>query len=253
MKIFISPAKSLDLTSDMPSIKESQPYFFKEAISLNNVLKGKTSKSLASLMNLSDKLSQINWERNQNFKTDFTIDNSRPAIFTFNGDVYSGLDSYSLSNEKLETLQNRVRILSGLYGILRPFDLIQPYRLEMGTSLKINKSNNLYEFWKKKITKFIIEDITSNEIIVDLASKEYSLAIDFSSIKNNVISPVFKDFKNGKLKIISFYAKKARGAMSRYLVESDSKSIDDILGFSSDGYSYSSTESKEINSPVFIR
>ena len=253
MKIFISPAKSLDLNSTYPSIKETKPFFIDEANSLNDVLKSKSINSLSGLMNLSDKLSQLNWERIQNFKTSPETNKIRPAIFTFNGDVYSGFDPYSLSSEELEIAQNKIRILSGLYGILKPFDQIQPYRLEMGTPLKINESDNLYEFWMKKITRNIIDEINSDEIIVNLASKEYSSVVDFKSIKNKVISPIFKDFKNGKFKIISFYAKKARGAMSRHLVEKDSKSVDDILDFSWDGYSYSMAESKDQNSPVFIR
>jgi hypothetical protein len=249
MKIFISPAKSLDLTSKTPIIEETQPHFINEANKLNSVLKQKSVKVLSSLMHLSEKLSQLNWERNQNFITG----DSRPAIFTFNGDVYSGLDPYSFSNKKLDTLQKNLRIISGLYGILRPFDLIQPYRLEMGTSLRIGKNNNLYEFWKKKITNHIIKEINHDEVIVDLASKEYSLAINFKSIKNSVISPVFKDLKNGKLKIISFYAKKARGAMSRFLIEKDANSINDILKFSEDGYAYSEVDTNDKNTPIFIR
>ena len=253
MKIFISPAKSLDLKSEIPLIKESQPHFLNEAKNLNNLLKKKTVSNLVDLMNISEKLGQLNWERIQNFKIPFSPDNSRPAIFMFNGDVYSGLDSYSFSNKSLQILQKKVRIISGLYGVLRPFDLIQPYRLEMGTFLKNGNNNNLYEFWKKKITNYIIEEINSEEVLVDLASKEYSSAIDFNSIKNLVISPIFKDFKNGKLKIISFYAKKARGLMSKFLIKRDAEVFDDILDFSEDGYVYSENETKDKNSPVFIR
>jgi|TARA_B110000003_G_scaffold270601_1_gene303348 cytoplasmic iron level regulating protein YaaA (DUF328/UPF0246 family) len=253
MKIFISPAKSLDLKSDIPTIEESQPLFLNEAKSLNNLLRKKTISNLVDLMKISEKLGQLNWERNQNFKPPFTSENSRPAIFMFNGDVYSGLDSKSFSNKSLKILQKNVRIISGLYGLLRPFDLIQPYRLEMGTFLKNGSNNNLYEFWKKKITNYIIQETDSDEILVDLASKEYSSAIDFNSIKNPVISPIFKDFKNGKLKIISFYAKKARGVMSKFLIERDAKVYDDIIAFSEDGYLYSESETKENNSPVFVR
>ena len=253
MKIFISPAKSLDLTSKTPIIEETQPHFINEANKLNSVLKQKSVKILSGLMHLSEKLSQLNWERNKNFKTPFTTENSRPAIFTFNGDVYSGLDAFSLPKKRFTFLQDNLRIISGLYGMLRPFDLIQPYRLEMGTLLKVGNNNSLYEFWKKKITNQINDEIDKEEIIVDLASKEYSSAIDFKSIKNKVISPVFKDFKNGKLKIISFYAKKARGTMSRFLIEKEAKSINDILEFSTDGYSYSHDETKDEKSPVFTR
>ena len=248
MKIFISPAKSLDLISKPPAVQESQPHFLSEANSLNRILKNKTVNNLIDLMNLSEKLSQLNWERNQNFITG----DSRPAIFTFNGDVYSGLDPYSFSNKKLDTLQKNLRIISGLYGILRPFDLIKPYRLEMGTSLRIGKNNNLYEFWKKKITNHIIEEINHNEVIVDLASKEYSLAINFKSIKNSVISPVFKDFKNGKHKIISFYAKRARGLMAKWIIENKIKDFEKLSKFNLDGYYFSESESSATE-PVFLR
>ncbi|MDG2371489.1 MAG: peroxide stress protein YaaA [Flavobacteriaceae bacterium] len=253
MKIFISPAKSMDLTSKTPVIEETQPHFINESNKLNSVLKKKSVKSLSGLMHLSEKLSRLNWERNQNFKTPFTTENSRPAIFTFNGDVYFGLDAFSLPKKKFTLLQDNLRIISGLYGILRPFDLIQPYRLEMGTPLKVGSNNNLYEYWTKKITDQIINEVYPGEIIVDLASKEYSSVINFKSIKNRVISPVFKDFKNGKFKIISFYAKKARGVMSRFLIETAAKSMDDILKFSENGYSFSNKDSIEENFPVFIR
>jgi cytoplasmic iron level regulating protein YaaA (DUF328/UPF0246 family) len=253
MKIFISPAKSLDLKSDMPNIKHSLPIFTKEASKINSVLKQKSEKSLAELMNLSQKLSMLNWERNQSFEIPFTIKNSRPAIFTFNGDVYSGLDISTLKNDSYELIQKNLRIISGLYGLLRPFDLIQPYRLEMGTSLKIEKCDNLYDFWKSKITNAIDKEINDEEILVNLASKEYASVIDFKLLKNQIISPIFKDFKNGKLKIISFYAKKARGAMARYLIENKANSVNDLLEFSNDGYSYSESESQKSNSPVFIR
>ncbi len=253
MKIFISPAKSLDLKSDMPNIKYSIPIFTKEASKINSVLKQKSEKSLAELMNLSQKLSMLNWERNQSFEIPFTIKNSRPAIFTFNGDVYSGLDISTLKNDSYELIQKNLRIISGLYGLLRPFDLIQPYRLEMGTSLKIEKCDNLYDFWKSKITNAIDKEINDEEILVNLASNEYASVIDFKLLKNQIISPIFKDFKNGKLKIISFYAKKARGAMARYLIENKANSVNDLLEFSNDGYSYSESESQKSNSPVFIR
>lgn len=253
MKILISPAKSLNLESDLPNVKSTQPLFIKEALKINKVLKEKSKKSLSKLMNLSEKLSNLNWERNQSFEIPFTKNNSRPAIYTFNGDVYSGINISTFNNESLRSSQEKLRIVSGLYGLLKPLDLIQPYRLEMGTPLKIEKYNNLYDFWINKITNSIVKETNDDEIIVNLASNEYSSAIDFDKLKNNVISPVFKDFKNGKLKIISFYAKKARGLMARYLIENEAKYLDDVIGFSDAGYSYSQSETKEMNSPVFIR
>ena len=253
MKIFISPAKSLDFKSEIPEIESSKPEFLKEAIKINNTLKEQSEKDLGKLMNLSQKLSALNWERNQNFKTTTNKKNSRPAIFSFNGDVYSGFDISSLENKLFPLIQKNLRIISGLYGLLKPFDLIQPYRLEMGTSLEIENQKNLYDFWKNRITDSIKNDIVTNEILVNLASNEYASAINFDSFKNQIISPIFKDFKNGKLKIISFYAKKARGLMTRYLIENDAKSLSDLLGFSSNGYSYSELESQDPNFPVFIR
>ena len=249
----ISPAKSLNLESDLPNVKSTQPLFIKEALKINKVLKEKSKKSLSKLMNLSEKLSNLNWERNQSFEIPFTKNNSRPAIYTFNGDVYSGINISTFNNESLRSSQEKLRIVSGLYGLLKPLDLIQPYRLEMGTPLKIEKYNNLYDFWINKITNSIVKETNDDEIIVNLASNEYSSAIDFDKLKNNVISPVFKDFKNGKLKIISFYAKKARGLMARYLIENDAKSSNDIIGFSDNGYSYSESETQKLSSPVFIR
>lgn len=253
MKIFISPAKSLDLESDLPNVKSTQPEFIREASRINKVLKEKSKLGLGKLMNLSEKLINLNWDRNQSFEIPFTKNNSRPAIYTFNGDVYSGINISTLKNESLRSIQEKLRIVSGLYGLLKPFDLIQPYRLEMSTPLKFEKYNNLYDFWKNKITNSILKETNDEEIIVNLASNEYSSAIDFDKLKNKVISPVFKDFKNGKLKIISFYAKKARGLMARYLIENEAKHLNDVIRFSDAGYSYSESETQKLSSPVFIR
>ena len=179
-------------------------------------------------MNISEKLAQLNWERNQNWNPDFskkntTNDRARQAIYAFKGDVYLGLGAYSLSQNKIPVLQENVRILSGLYGILKPLDLIQAYRLEMGTKLKTDKHNNLYNFWKEKLTDFINEELEENEPLINLASEEYFSVLIPQKIKAPVYKIVFKDFKNGKYKFIQFFAKKARGLMTRFVVENNIK------------------------------
>ena len=253
MKIVISPAKSLNFESNLPTDQNSNPCFLAEAKCINELLKKKTPGELSKLMKISDKLGNLNWERNQNFKTPYNKDNARPAVYTFDGDVYSGLNVYTLPLEKINVLQNSLRILSGLYGILKPLDLIQPYRLEMGTKFPIDKYNNLYDFWKQKITTFINDELEENELFVNLASNEYFSAIDAKVLKTEVITPQFKDFKNGTLKMISFYAKKARGMMVRYLLDKENITIDRLLDFDYDGYTYSEEHTESRLSPVFIR
>ncbi|MCL4156052.1 UNVERIFIED_CONTAM: hypothetical protein GTU68_061648 [Idotea baltica] len=204
-------------------------------------------------MSISDNLAQLNWERNQNFSVPFTPKNARPAIFAFNGDVYQGLDAYTISDKKLVDLQDKLRILSGLYGVLRPMDLMQPYRLEMGTPLKVGRKKNLYEFWKKTVTDSLNSELEDDELFVNLASNEYFGAVDTKALKVPVITPIFKDWKNDKLKIISFFAKKARGSMVRYIVDTKAKTLEDIKGFNLDDYEYSKQHTLKENEPVFIR
>ncbi|TLF41596.1 peroxide stress protein YaaA [Maribacter aurantiacus] len=253
MKIVISPAKSLDFESTLPTDRFSQPYFLKQAQQLNKVLAKKKPKVLSELMSISDNLAQLNWERNQNFSVPFTKENARPAVFAFNGDVYQGLDAYTIRDEKLDDLQNTLRILSGLYGILKPLDLIQPYRLEMGTSLKVGRKKNLYDFWKKEVTEHLNNELEDGELFVNLASNEYFSVLDTKKLKVPVISPVFKDWKNDKLKVISFFAKKARGSMVRYILDSKASTLEDIKGFDLDDYQFSQEHTVKENEPVFIR
>ena len=253
MKIVISPAKSLDFESKLPTKKFSQPLFLKEAEQLNKVLAKKKPKALSALMGISDSLAELNWERNQKFTVPFTEANARPAIYAFNGDVYQGLDAYTLEMVKLESLQEKLRILSGLYGVLKPLDLIQPYRLEMGTQLKLGRKKNLYEFWKKRITDQLNSELQDQELFLNLASNEYFGAVDEKHLKVPVITPIFKDWKNDNLKIISFFAKKARGTMVRYILDTDAKTLEDIKGFDRDGYQYSREHTLKENQPVFIR
>lgn len=252
MKIVISPAKSLNFEKQLPFDKFSKPQFLKEAQQINHVLKDQSPKMLSELMVISDKLADLNWKRNQDWKVPFSSKNARPAVYTFDGDVYTGLDAYSIPKEKLEELQNRVRILSGLYGYLKPFDLIQPYRLEMGTKLPVGDSKNLYAFWRPIIAKELNKELKKGELFVNLASQEYFSAIDLSLIKVPVITPEFKEYKNGKLKIISFFAKKARGLMVRYIIDNQVETFEELKGFNYDGYCYDGLLSKE-NHIVFTR
>ncbi|MFS4457253.1 peroxide stress protein YaaA [Maribacter sp. 2304DJ31-5] len=253
MKIVISPAKSLNFESQLPSSRYSRPLFLEEAQKLNKVLVKKKPKALSSLMDISDKLAQLNWERNQKFTVPFTAENARPAMYAFNGDVYQGLDAYSIPENKLDDLQDTLRILSGLYGVLKPLDLVQPYRLEMGTNLKIGRKKNLYEFWKKTLTDHINAELENGELFVNLASNEYFGAIDAKSLKVPVITPIFKDWKNDKLKVVSFFAKKARGSMVRYILDSNASTLDDLKGFNLDDYQFSEEHTLKENEPVFVR
>lgn len=252
MKIIISPAKSLDFERQLPTNKTSKPLFLKEAKIINGILKKLKPADLSEIMHISDNLAQLNWQRNKSFKTPFTLENARPAIYAFNGDVYLGLDGYSIPEEKLDILQNKLRILSGQYGILKPFDLMQAYRLEMGTQLSINETKNLYEFWKELLTNNLNKELKINEIFINLASHEYFSVIDTKKLKVPVITPEFKDYKDGKLKMISFFAKKARGLMVRYIIDHDVETLDQLKSFNSEGYVFDENLSKG-NTLVFTR
>jgi cytoplasmic iron level regulating protein YaaA (DUF328/UPF0246 family) len=252
MKIVLSPAKSLNFEKTVPSATFSDSLFLKEARQVHKVLKLKSPAALSDLMDISDKLAELNWQRNQDWKTPFTPQNARQAVFAFDGDVYSGLDAYSIPIEKLDVLQDRLRILSGLYGLLKPLDLMQAYRLEMGTQLPIGESKNLYEFWKPIITKALNKELKKGELFVNLASQEYFSAVDVKALKVPVITPEFKDYKDGKLKIISFFAKKARGLMVRYIIDTNAETVDDLKEFNYDGYFFDANLSKG-NQLVFTR
>ena len=256
MKILISPAKSLNLRAEIPFDGFTNPIFSKQTSEIISKLKEMSVRSLGSLLGISEKLAQLNWNRNQNFKLSYnlkSVSGFRPCIYTFDGDVYSGFDAYSISASNIKTMQNNLRILSGLYGILKPLDLIQPYRLEMGTKIKLGKTNNLHEFWIDLVTDHLNSELSGDDILLNLASKEYFNAVDSNKIEAQIISPIFKDYRNGKLKIISFYAKKARGLMARYIIDNNSKNLEHILGFNSAGYTFSENETKNSSEPVFIR
>ncbi|MFG6686427.1 peroxide stress protein YaaA [Mariniflexile sp. HNIBRBA6329] len=252
MKLVLSPAKSLDFETQLPTAQFSEPQFLDQSERLNKLLKKKSAKSLSKLMSISDALGQLNYERNQEWQLPFTQDNARPAMYAFSGEVYRGLDAYTIPQEKIETVQNTVRILSGLYGLLKPLDLIQPYRLEMGTKFPVGKNKNLYAFWQKTIAKALNEELENGELFLNLASNEYFKAIDVKALKVPVITANFKDFKNGEYKMIMTFAKQARGLMARYVIDTDAKTIDDIKAFNYEGYNYSEPMSTETEL-VFIR
>ncbi len=253
MKILISPAKSLNETSELPTNRVSEPIFLAKSEILNKAIREKSPAELSKLMSISEKLADLNWQRNNEWKIPFSPENARPAIYTFDGDVYSGLDAYSFPLEKLDQLQDSLRILSGLYGLLKPLDLIQPYRLEMGTKFGVNSAKNLYEFWNETLTEYLQQELKEGELIVNLASNEYAKAVNLKKVLNPVITPVFKDWKNDKLKVISFYAKKARGLMSRYLIDNDIESLEGIKAFNVEEYRFSEEYTVKENEPVFVR
>ncbi|HAH54226.1 MAG TPA: peroxide stress protein YaaA [Flavobacterium sp.] len=252
MKIVLSPAKSLNFEKALPTANFTESLFLKESRQVHKFLKQKSPKDLSELMDISDKLADLNWQRNQDWKMPFTSENARPAVFAFDGDVYTGLDAYSIPIEKLDLLQDRLRILSGLYGLLKPLDLMRAYRLEMGTKLAIGESKNLYEFWKPIITKALNKELNKGELFVNLASNEYFSAVDLKTLKVPVITPEFKDYKDGKLKIISFFAKKARGLMVRYIIDTNAETVEDLKGFNYEGYLFDANLSKG-NQLVFTR
>lgn len=252
MKIVISPSKSLDFELTLPTSEFTTSRFLKESKSINKVIKQKSPKQLSELMSISDKLGELNWQRNKVWKTPFNPDNARQAVYAFAGDVYIGLDAKTIPIEKISILQEQLRILSGLYGILKPLDLMQPYRLEMGTKIAIGESKNLYNFWKKKLTDSLNKELKKGELFINLASNEYFSVIDTKSLKVPVITPEFMDYKDDKLKMISFFAKKARGLMVRYIIDTNAESIEDLKGFNYEGYQFDSNLSKE-NKLVFTR
>ena len=252
MKLVLSPAKSLDFETKLPTSKTTECLFLQEAERLNKLLKKKSAKSLSKLMHISDALGQLNYERNQEWEIPFTEDNARPAMYAFNGDVYRGLDAYTIDTKKLDKVENTVRILSGLYGLLKPLDLVQPYRLEMGTKMTVGKNKNLYDFWRKKITQALNDELEDDELFLNLASNEYFKAIDTKALKVPVVNIVFKEFKNGNYKIIAIFAKLARGLMTRYIIDTDAKTIEDIKGFNYDNYRFSEQLSSK-NELVFTR
>ena len=245
MKVLLSPAKSLDFNTQLPTEKNSFLCFEKEAEYLNSILKRKSPKELSDLMGISSKIADLNYERNHNWSLPFTKKNSRQAVYAFSGDVYRGLDAYSIDNSKIDFMQSSVRIISGLYGLVKPLDLIQPYRLEMGTKISFDNNNNLYEYWREKITNQLKSELSENETVLNLASNEYFKAIDTKVIKSNVYSANFKQLKDGNYKTIAIFSKKARGLMTRYIIDNNITDINSIKSFNYDGYVYDENLSSE--------
>jgi cytoplasmic iron level regulating protein YaaA (DUF328/UPF0246 family) len=245
MKIIISPAKSLDFESKVPTNLYTQPRFLEQSEKLNRKLKTISKNKLSDLMKISDDLASLNYERNQTWKTPFSTKNAKQAIYAFTGEVFRGIDVNSLENEKLPILQESLRILSGLYGLLKPLDLMQPYRLEMGTRLKVGSTENLYKFWDNTVAKALNEELKDDELLINLASSEYFKVIPKKVLKVPMITPIFKDYKNGEYKIVMTYAKKARGLMVRYIIDHNVKTIEELKGFNTDRYRFSEEMSSE--------
>lgn len=254
MLIVLSPAKTLDLESNYNTPLVTQPEFLSDARKLVKQMRSYSSDDLKKLMNTSDAISELNTERYKNWKTPFSEDNARPSIFTFMGDVYTGLEAEKFSKADIEYAQDNLRILSGLYGALKPLDLMQAYRLEMGTALQNERGKNLYEFWGDKITKSINRDLkaTGEGVLVNLASNEYFNVLDKKSLQARVVQPVFKDFSGGKYRVISFFAKKARGQMAAWIIRNRAEDVNELKNYRLNGYKFNKTESTE-EKPVFLR
>ena len=245
MKVLLSPAKSLDFKSKLPTEKNSFLCFEKEAEFLNSILKRKSPKELSDLMGVSSKIADLNYERNHNWSLPFNSKNARQAVYAFSGDVYRGLDAYSIDSEKVDFMQSTVRIISGLYGLIKPLDLIQPYRLEMGTKLSFDNNRNLYDYWKEKITNQLNSELSKNEPVLNLASNEYFKALDTKVIKSDVYSANFKQLKDGDYKTIAIFSKRARGMMTRYVIENNITDISSLKSFNYEGYVYHENLSSE--------
>ncbi|MGA7305881.1 MAG: peroxide stress protein YaaA, partial [Rhodothermales bacterium] len=252
--ILLSPAKTLDFKRPAPTTSATKPAMLERSEVLVDTLRDFSARRLSSLMNISPQLGALNRERFGNWHTPFTKDNAKQALFAFKGDVYVGLDAESLSEEDLKYAQKHVRILSGLYGALRPLDLIQPYRLEMGTKLKNVRGKDLYQFWGDDIVEALNRQLKSlkSSTVVNLASVEYFKSVNTDALKAEVVSPVFLDLKNGTYKIISFYAKKARGFMSAWIVRNRIEDPKKLRKFDVAGYRYSA-ELSEPGKPAFVR
>ena len=248
MLFLISPAKSLDYESPVPAdLPHTLPVFKKQPLELIEVLREKSPQQISELMSISDKLAVLNVGRYEAFSPKFTAKNSRQAVLAFNGDVYEGLNAASLKPKELDWAQDHVVILSGLYGALRPLDLLQPYRLEMGTRLQNAQGSNLYQFWGSQIADYLNERSSeqpeAERIVVNLASQEYFKAVDLKALKAPVVECVFEDFKGGKYKIISFHAKRARGLMVRWAVQHKARKVADLRKFDLEGYALAESAS----------
>lgn len=254
MLIVISPAKTLDFEAPLATKKNTQPRFPRKSEELIQHLRKLSSEQVSELMHISPKLGQLNFERFQLWQPRFEFPEARQAILAFRGDVYTGLDADTLETKDFNRAQKHLRILSGLYGVLRPLDMMRPYRLEMGTKFAFDDFENLYDFWKDTITKTIRKDLdeSGSNVLVNLASNEYFKSIDKKKLGADIVTPEFKDWKNGQYKMISFWAKKARGMMTRFILQNKITKVNDLQAFDMDGYYFNSDLSKP-GKPVFTR
>lgn len=254
MLIVISPAKSLDYESPVKTKKFTEPEYLKESSELVSQLKTLAPEDFSELMHISSKLGELNHQRYANWHTPFDLKNARQAVFAFKGDVYIGLEVEQFSTADLNFAQKHLRILSGLYGLLRPLDLMQPYRLEMGSRFQNKKGKNLYEFWDTKLTENVNALLSAEKrpVLVNLASNEYFSSIKAKHLEAQVVTPVFKDFSKGKYKIISFFAKKARGYMAAYIIKNRITKPEQLKDFDVDGYRFSEEDSSAAKL-VFLR
>jgi len=254
MLLVVSPAKNLDYESAVATEKFSQPELLEHSKVLIKKCKTLTPADISSLMSISDKLAGLNAARFGEWATPFTPENARQAILAFNGDVYAGLDANSFNDDDFAFAQQHMRILSGLYGLLRPLDLMQAYRLEMGKKLDNERGSNLYQFWGDIITEHLNDALAAqgDNILINLTSNEYFKSVNKKVLKAEIITPAFKDWKNGQFKMISFYAKKARGLMARYIIENQISDAEKLKAFDVAGYQYSAELSKG-NDWVFTR
>ena len=254
MLALISPAKTLDYETALPTDTYTQPRLLEQSQQLIDVCRKLSATEIVSLMTVSEKIANLNVERFRDWNADFDFSNARQALFAFKGDVYTGLDAYHLKDQDINFAQQHLRMLSGLYGLLRPLDLMMPYRLEMGTKLKNSRGHNLYEFWGSIITDQINQDLAEIDakVLVNLASDEYYKSVNEKKIKAEIVKPVFLDQKNGKYKVISFYAKKARGLMARFIIENQLNKAEDIKAFNTEGY-YFDADNSSAKELVFKR
>lgn len=254
MLTVISPAKTLDFETPALTDEFTQPAYLRQSRQLIKQLRKFSADDLSTLMGVSSNIANLNADRFRQWKTPFKPENARQALFAFKGDVYIGLDAYSMNENNIKFAQEHLRMLSGLYGLLRPLDLMQPYRLEMGTRLNTDLGDNLYQFWDNRITDAVNRELKfmDSPILINLASNEYFKSIKTKAIKGDIVTPVFKEYHKGKYQIISFFAKKARGLMSRYIIDHELTDVESIKDFNIEGYAFDEALSRG-NDWVFSR
>jgi len=254
MKIIISPAKKIDSSKNRNDIPYSEPYFLDKSIELVNILKDFSPTELSRLMGVSANLGLLNADRYLSWSFPFNLNNAKQAILSFKGSVFSAMNPDDFNKTDFDFAQKKIRILSGLYGILKPLDLIQPYRLEMGTKIRTENAKDLYQFWRETLTCNLAEEIADEKTrcLLNLASNEYSKSLMLKELGARIITPIFKDFKDGKLKVISFFAKKARGNMCRYIIKNKINSYKKVIDFSEEGYIFDKDLSSD-SEFIFVR